>query len=114
MTQGGEQFVNSSRTVREQLENTARNQFENSRRVGHGEEGEGNEFEFSSSSRSLEFGLGSKFIFFKAGGVEFSSSSSSVRTSFFARAGGRFQCEFQSSSESKDCLLRRRRDLEFS
>ena len=58
--------------------------------MGHEKEREGNEFEFSSSSRSLEFGFSSKFIFSRraAGGVEFSSSSSSVRTSFFARCGG--------------------------
>ena len=97
---GGLQFISSSRscrrqlhgysaskaslhdpgggTVRKQFQDTVRDQFENSRRVGHGEKGEGNEFEFRSSSRSLEFGFSSKFNFFKAGGVEFTSSPSSV------------------------------------
>ena len=65
--------------AQKQFQNTARDQFENSRRVGHGEKGEGNEFEFRSSSRSLEFGFSSKFNFFKSGG---GSSSLRVRLQF--------------------------------
>ena len=51
-------------TVREQFQNIVREQFENSSRVGHGEEGEGNQFEFT---------FAGSFFFKGAGG------SSSVR-----------------------------------
>ena len=54
-------------TVRELFQNMAREQFENSSRVGHGEEEEGNQFEFA---------FAGSFFFKGAGG------SSSVRIRF--------------------------------